>query len=127
MTPRKVLYFGFDASHTSVRKRMRQLQEPAKTEASVKKEAAKIAKDSARAASKLPKRKRKYPFRKTEDLEAEIAAAETRLQELERLLASSELYRDGDKVKDTTQAFEDTKIALKDLYEHWEEAVELNG
>ena len=46
--------------------------------------------------------------------------------ELEKQLASSELYRDGDKVKETMRAFEDTKGTLKDLYEHWEEAVELN-
>jgi hypothetical protein len=26
-----------------------------------------------------------------------------------------------------TQAFEDAKIKLKQLYDHWEEAVELNG
>jgi ATP-binding cassette subfamily F protein 3 len=48
------------------------------------------------------------------------------LIELERLLASPDLYRDGDKVKATTADFETTKAALKQLYEHWEEAVELN-
>lgn len=72
------------------------------------------------------KRKRRFPYRKTEELEAEIAAHETRVQELERLMASPDLYRDGDKVKETTRAFEDTKAQLQQLYEHWEEAVELN-
>jgi ATP-binding cassette subfamily F protein 3 len=72
------------------------------------------------------KRKRRFPFRKIEDLEADIAAAETRLHELERLLASSELYHDGPKVKQVTREFEETKAALKQLYEHWEEAVELS-
>jgi ATP-binding cassette subfamily F protein 3 len=76
--------------------------------------------------AKKEKRKRKYPYRKAADLEADIAAAETELRELERRLAAPELYRDGDKVKATTKAFEDVKARLAQLYEHWEEAVELN-
>jgi hypothetical protein len=48
------------------------------------------------------------------------------LRELETLLASPELYRDGEKVKDAMRGFEETKAQLKQLYEHWEEAVELN-
>jgi ATP-binding cassette subfamily F protein 3 len=72
------------------------------------------------------KKKRRFPYRKVEDLEAEIAETETRLRELESLLASPELYRDGEKVKDAMHDFEETKAQLKELYEHWEEAVELN-
>jgi ATP-binding cassette subfamily F protein 3 len=77
-------------------------------------------------AGNKPRRKRRFAYRKVEDLESEIAAAEARLRELERLLASAELYRDGNRVKETMQSFEDTKTTLKHLYEHWEEAVELN-
>jgi ATP-binding cassette, subfamily F, member 3 len=77
--------------------------------------------------SRKEKRKRRFPYRKVDELEADIAAEEERLLELERLLASSELYRDGEKVKETTQAFEETKAELRQLYEHWEEAIELNG
>ncbi|HEY7313194.1 MAG TPA: ABC-F family ATP-binding cassette domain-containing protein [Gemmataceae bacterium] len=72
------------------------------------------------------KRKRKFPYRKVEDLEAEIAATETEIQELEQRMASPDLYRDGERVKETTKAFEEAKEQLKHLYEHWEEAVELN-
>jgi ATP-binding cassette subfamily F protein 3 len=72
------------------------------------------------------KRKRRFPYRKVEDLEADITAAEMRLREVEALLASPELYRDGERVKETTRAFEETKAQLQQLYEHWEEAVELN-
>jgi ATP-binding cassette subfamily F protein 3 len=72
------------------------------------------------------KRKRRFPYRKAEELEAEIHALEDQKNELEQLLASPELYRDGDKVKQTTQAFEEAKGKLARLYEHWEEAVELN-
>jgi len=72
------------------------------------------------------KKKRRFPYRKVEDLEAEIAKEETVLRGLEQKMASPDLYREGDKVKETTQAFEETKLRLQQLYEHWEEAVELN-
>ena len=54
------------------------------------------------------------------------AAAETEVRQLEESLASPDLYRDGDKVKQTTKAFEEAKQRIAQLYEHWEEAVELN-
>jgi ATP-binding cassette subfamily F protein 3 len=72
------------------------------------------------------KRKRRFPYRKVADLEADISAAETHLGELEALLASPELYRDGERVRETMRNFEETKSRLQQLYEHWEEAVELN-
>jgi ATP-binding cassette subfamily F protein 3 len=73
------------------------------------------------------KRKRQFPYRKVEDLEADIAAEETRVRDLEQLMASPDLYRDGDRVRETTRAFEEAKERLRNLYDHWEEAVELNG
>jgi ATP-binding cassette subfamily F protein 3 len=75
--------------------------------------------------AKKEKRKRKFPFRKVEDIEADIAIAEEEVAELEELMASPDLYRDGDRVKETTKAFEATKAKLAQLYEHWEEASEL--
>jgi ATP-binding cassette, subfamily F, member 3 len=75
--------------------------------------------------TKKEKRKRKLPYRKVEDIEADIAIAEGELAELEQLMASPDLYRDGDRVKETTKAFEATKLKLAQLYEHWEEASEL--
>ena len=75
---------------------------------------------------KPAKRKRQFPYRKVEDLEADIAAAEGELRQLEEALASPDLYRDGERVKETTRSFEETKARLHQLYEHWEEAVELN-
>ena len=47
-------------------------------------------------------------------------------RELEHLLATPDLYRDSERVKGTMRAFEETKTRLQQLYEHWEEAVELN-
>src|SRR5581483_2643419 len=59
--------------------------------------------------AKKEKRKRKFPYRHVPDIEADIAAVETELRELEKLMASPDLYRDGDKVKQTTKAFEEVK------------------
>jgi len=88
--------------------------------------AAKASARESSAPTKPAKRKRKFPYRKVEELEADIARGETRVRELEALLASPDLYREGDKVKDTMRDFEESKAKLQQLYEHWEEAVELN-
>ncbi len=104
--------------------RMRLLQ----TQTAMPKKERKSAASEARspAAARPPKRKRRFPYRPAADIEADIAAAETRRSALEQLLASPELYRDGEKVKETTRAFEETQETLRQLYERWEEALELN-
>jgi ATP-binding cassette, subfamily F, member 3 len=81
---------------------------------------------AARANAKLAKRKRKFPYRKVEDLENDIAAGEAKIADLEASLASAETYRDANKFQETLQAFEEAKAGLAKLYEHWEEASELN-
>ena len=73
-----------------------------------------------------PRRKRKFPYRKLADLEAEIFQREARLEELYQMLASPEVYRSGQRVREVHQEIEDQKQALTLLYEHWEEAVELD-
>jgi ATP-binding cassette, subfamily F, member 3 len=73
------------------------------------------------------KRKRKFPYRKVEELEKEVMEQEELVADLEARLASSEIYRDANLVKETMTDFDDAKERLKTLYEHWEEAVELNG
>lgn len=113
----RIIYGNYDTYE-----RMRRLQE---TEGQEKAKPA--PKQEARASTRPAKRKRKFPYRKVEELEADIAAEETRVRDLERLLASADLYRDGAKVQETTQAFADAKTRLEQLYQHWEEAVELNG
>ena len=96
-------------------------------EARRQKAAARPAPARAAAAPEKARKKRKFPYRKVEEIEAEIAAAETELAGLEQALASPELYRDGEKVKQTTARFEQLKADVTRLYEHWEEAVELGG
>jgi ATP-binding cassette subfamily F protein 3 len=73
------------------------------------------------------KRKRKFPFRKVADIEIDIAAVETLKSESEAALSSTELYRDGAKVKETMANLESSKVRLAELYAHWEEAMEMNG
>jgi ATP-binding cassette subfamily F protein 3 len=77
--------------------------------------------------SREPRRKRKFPYRKVDDIEAEIHERELRIEELHALLATPEILRDGEKVKRTKAEIEDHKQTLATLYEHWEEAAELNA
>jgi ATP-binding cassette subfamily F protein 3 len=76
---------------------------------------------------KPAKRKRKFPYRKVPDLEADIAATEAKVASLEEALQSADIYRDPVKLRQTMADLESSKDALAKLYQHWEEAVELNG
>ncbi len=74
-----------------------------------------------------PRRKRRFPYRPVAAIEADIAACEQAIAELEAALQNPELYRDGERVRSTLQQLEQRRAELDRLYEHWEEAVELNG
>jgi ATP-binding cassette subfamily F protein 3 len=100
--------------------RMAALQTPAPVPAAIRQ----VRPSPAKTAIARPKRR--FPYRKVEDLEHEIAECESRLRELEHLMADPDLYRDGERVKSVTKEFEAGKAELAQLYEHWEEAVELN-
>ena len=73
------------------------------------------------------RRKRKFPYRKVAEIEEEIAQREARVAELHELFAREEVLRDGAQVKALQAELEAQQAALSRLYEHWEEAVELNG
>jgi ATP-binding cassette subfamily F protein 3 len=79
------------------------------------------------AAPTKSKRKRKFPYRKVPDLEADIAACEATITRLESALQDVDLYKDPPRLKQTMADLEAAKARLPQLYEHWEEAVELNG
>ncbi len=76
---------------------------------------------------KPAKRKRKFPYRRAEEIELEIAQREEEVARLQENMAKPEVLRDGNLTKQTMQAYEAEKTALANLYEHWEEALELNG
>ncbi|WP_406700409.1 ABC-F family ATP-binding cassette domain-containing protein [Singulisphaera sp. Ch08] len=73
------------------------------------------------------RKKRKYPYRKPADLEREIAEVETEVAGLEDLLAQPGVWRDAIKAVELQRRHADLKVALANLYEHWEEALELNS
>ena len=82
--------------------------------------------DADQSGGKAPRRKRKFPYRKVPEIEAEIAEREARIQTLHELLAAPEIHRDGSRIKEVKAELEQHALALPQLYEHWEEASELN-
>ena len=77
--------------------------------------------------AKPAKPKRKFPYRKVPDLEADIAKTEKKIADLEAALQTPDVYKDATRLRDTMADLEKSKNALALLYQHWEEAVELNG
>ncbi len=75
---------------------------------------------------KQQKRRRRFTYRKVEEIEAEILERETRIEELQSQLSSPEVLRDGRQVKEIQALIEAEQQALPQLYEHYDEAVELN-
>jgi ATP-binding cassette, subfamily F, member 3 len=73
------------------------------------------------------KRKRKFPYRKIEEIEADVADREARIQQSEALLVSPDVYKDGRRVKEVQDQLVELRNDLARLYEHWEEASELNS
>lgn len=78
------------------------------------------------ATAKAGKRKRRYPYRKVVDLEVDITNAEAALEDLQQRMLAPENLRDGRKMKELQQLLADTEQQLLQLYDHYEEACELN-
>lgn len=81
---------------------------------------------AATSAGSKPKNKRKYPYRKVVDLEQDIAAAEAQLEQHHADMLKPEILRDGRRMKELQQQLAETEGRLTHLYEHYEEACELN-
>jgi len=73
------------------------------------------------------KKKRKFPYRKAPDIEREIAEIESKVAEFEDLLGQPATWRDPVKARDIQLQHEALKTKVASLYEHWEEAMELNS
>ena len=56
--------------------------------------------------SKPAKRKRKFPYRKVPDLEADIAATEKKVADLEAAMQTPDVYKDATRVRDTMKELE---------------------
>lgn len=85
--------------------------------------------DSAKPADdgKKERRKRKFPYRKAAEIEADILERETQVEEVQAKMIQPETVRDGRLVKQCQADLDRLRDELKQLYEHWEEALELNG
>ena len=89
-------------------------------------EAAKPA-ESAVDGAKKERRKRKFPYRKAADIEADILEREGQVEETEARMILPETVRDGRLVKQCQTDLDRLRDELKQLYEHWDEALELNS
>ncbi|MEW4527633.1 ABC-F family ATP-binding cassette domain-containing protein [Maioricimonas sp. JC845] len=76
--------------------------------------------------AKPERRKRRFPYRKVEDIEADIASHEELIEQLQADMADPDVLRDGDRIRQTRDRFEQAQRELEQLMEHWEEASELN-
>ncbi|MFM2092948.1 MAG: putative transporter ATP-binding protein YheS [Planctomycetota bacterium] len=74
-----------------------------------------------------PKRVRKFPYRKAVDVEADIRRCEQQIETIHEAMGSPEVVRDGVRMKQLVAEAEQLQLKLAQLYEHWEEAAELNG
>jgi ATP-binding cassette subfamily F protein 3 len=72
------------------------------------------------------RRKRKFPYRKVEVLEKDILATENRVEEIHQEMLRPDVLRDGRQVKQLQQELSELEAQLLQLYEHYEEACELN-
>jgi ATP-binding cassette subfamily F protein 3 len=75
---------------------------------------------------KKPPKQRRFPYRKLSDIEDEIFERETCLDEMQRELLEPNVLRDGERVRQIKLQIEQEQAVIKTLYEHWEEASELN-
>jgi len=73
------------------------------------------------------RKKRKFPYRKPEALESEIAVVEAEVADLEDQLGQPATWRDPVKAVELQRKHQEIKDTLARLYEHWEEALELNS
>ena len=114
---------GGDAASKTKRQRAAQIGQ---SRAKVRKNSDKNPANPIKKSSKKPGKKRRFPFRKVSDLEDEIFIRETLVQEFQKELALPETLRNGDRVRSITAKIAEEQEALKTLYEHWNEATELN-
>lgn len=85
-----------------------------------------VAAEARRGKTDKPRRKRRFPYRKPAEIEAEIFSLESEKESLQTALCDPDTLRDGDKVRTAQTRMAEIDAALAPLYEHWEEACEMN-
>lgn len=96
----------------------REIEQAAKANVAPKQNSAENSKSS---------RKRKYRYRKVAEIEAEISTRETDIERLHFELANPEVLRQGSLVSSLKEQLAEHQTALEQLYDHWQEAMELNS
>jgi len=87
--------------------------------------AAEPSRGAARSAEASPNRtKWRFPYRKVAEIEGEIQACEAEVEHIHRHLALPQTHRDGAAVKAHQARLVALGDSLRQLYEHWEEALE---
>ena len=71
-------------------------------------------------------KQRRFPYRKLSEIEAEIFQRESRIEQLNEELSDQGTFRDGGRLRAIKQEMAEQHSALKKLYEHWEEASQMN-
>jgi ATP-binding cassette subfamily F protein 3 len=105
----------YEAHHAAASERQAEEAVAVKTERAARKTAA----------AKTNKAAKSRPRRPTaEELEAEIHAVETEMQQLAALLATEEVARDRERLFALSEQYQDLDQRLAALYEHWEAAAE---
>jgi ATP-binding cassette subfamily F protein 3 len=82
--------------------------------------------DTGSDAAKSARRKRRFPYRKTEEIEREIAEKEAAVRQLQTEMADPQIHRAPDRIREITRQHDTLSAELALLFEHWEEACELN-
>ncbi len=123
----EVVYGNYDTYELLRQARLKATSTGGSRRESVGPDKANAGRSGAATEAKPAKRKRKFPYRKVADLEADIAKTEKKVAELEAALQSPDVYKDANRLRDTMAEIEKAKDSLAQLYQHWEEAVELNG
>jgi ATP-binding cassette subfamily F protein 3 len=83
--------------------------------------------DKSTAADSTTRRKRRFPYRKVADLEQEIHERESEIEHINEALIDPAVLRNGEQVRALKLELSTQQETLARLYEHWEEAAELNG
>ncbi|MDA7950872.1 MAG: ATP-binding cassette domain-containing protein [Pirellulaceae bacterium] len=72
-------------------------------------------------------KKRKYPYRKGKEIEKEIEIIEGKVEQNYKLMGDEEVMRNPQKAKELSEETKVFQEKLRQLYDHWEEANELNS
>ena len=83
--------------------------------------------DEAPSQTAKERRKRKFPYRKTATSKRDRRARIQNRSIARAVWLSEEVLRDGAKIKELKAELAEHEAALPQLYEHWEEATELNS